>query len=223
MTDLTRSLSLEIEIFAREESPLSIETALVKPDPHRGIIYRSVPSSKRHSRFTEYRPHGRSTRQFFRARKITSNQLYIYIYVYVCVRRMKMEETRTCPSLHQPSIIRWTDPSLSLSLSVPRREASHLFTLTRYLLGRIGEVRAPRQPISGSSRRKTGRPLALPPPLLSRGGLRRRGNPCERKIGKRKRRKVVVPDRTLEKGRKEEFEGATTWRSGGRARHAEAV
>lgn len=83
---------------------------------------------------------------------------------------MKIKGTRTCPSVHQPSITRWTDrllSPLSLSLCSYHDEASHLFTLTRYLLGRIGEVRAPRQPISGSSRRKTGRPLSLPPSRLS--------------------------------------------------------
>lgn len=37
---------------------------------------------------------------------------------------MKMEEKRTCPSVHQPSIIRWTDRLLSsntLSLSLSFR------------------------------------------------------------------------------------------------------
>jgi len=77
-------------------------------------------------------------------------------------------ERRTCPLVHQPSVIRATDRLCRCALfpAVPSASpssctrayhvASHLFTLTQYLLGRIGESayshhsRAARQPtISG--------------------------------------------------------------------------
>lgn len=61
-------------------------------------------------------------------------------------RRSREEkiERRTCPSVHQPSVIRATDrlcrcSTASRALERAYHVASHLFTLTQYLLGRIGD------------------------------------------------------------------------------------
>lgn len=70
------------------------------------------------------------------------------------VRRSR--DARTCPCVHQPSVIQRTDRLLSVHhlhrQTRAHHEASYLFTLTQYLLGRIGEavVRSRRQPISGT-------------------------------------------------------------------------